>query len=690
MPIDKNEIACYYSGVFKKRLSEERDGVMKKKKRLLLSTAAIGLLLAACGNDLTGDDTSQGTTDPGTESSVVEESITLETSDTLRIAHAQNNRNTLTYNQANPLTMPDGSTISQGDLKPIWQIFSDKLGFQIEDTALQDATADEYMELQSATGFNEAAIYSGAMAEHFMKFGQEGYFVDLSERMDDMPNLQSFLAENPTIEQNLTAPDGGIYYAPYVQEIGYHSMVFFGRPDWPISLLDSEDALETETETIDIAYQGVWEDRNEQNVIDLQNAAATDGTIDRDTARTILLDYIAETYPEYDNPSDLYLGAGAKYDMDELAALWRVIKMSPNTLSKVTTGEVVEGAITTPIFFRTARENHTEYFIRFANYLGGNVIYGADGASTLYLDDNGELQFSLNQPGVLDAFEHTRALFAEGLFYEELANTNSEDNFRTRLYSSDDDPANVQYGFMTLDWIASTSAANPDVEAMLPPMTTWGTDEFVHFVSGSRPLNNVGSEISAPAPEEEINSAIVFLDFMFSEEGIEEMNFGTPDMQAEGEVFTGPDGTEYPKIGDWVFDNAEKFSNSDIMYFYKEFVVVNTETAYPKSIGTELQFTEENGLDAWDLYQNNPILQPSYDATDYRLMITPTVWPISEQQQARLDTTNIGLEQRQQIKLYIYGADSGPQTKEDIAKIYEDANVDTYVNVYREIFESMQ
>ena len=272
MPIDKNEIACYYSGVFKKRLSEERDGVMKKKKRLLLSTAAIGLLLAACGNDLTGDDTSQGTTDPGMESSVVDESITLETSDTLRIAHAQNNRNTLTYNQANPLTMPDGSTISQGDLKPIWQIFSDKLGFQIEDTALQDATADEYMELQSATGFNEAAVYSGAMAEHFMKFGQEGYFVDLSERMDDMPNLQSFLAENPTIEQNLTAPDGGIYYAPYVQEIGYHSMVFFGRPDWPISLLDSEDALETETETIDIAYKGVWEDRNEQNVIDLQNA----------------------------------------------------------------------------------------------------------------------------------------------------------------------------------------------------------------------------------------------------------------------------------------------------------------------------------------------------------------------------------------------------------------------------------
>lgn len=669
---------------------------MKKRNGFLFTTAAAALLLAACGNDLTAstdsskESESQATTAESSSSTVVE-AVELNKSDTLDIAHAQNNKLTLTYNQSTPITLPNGKTVSQGDLKPVWQYIGEEIGVQFTDKALQDATAAEYIDLQATTGFTESDVYSGSMASDFIRYGQEGYFVNLKERLDDMPNLKKFFEENPTIEASVTAPDGGIYYVPYVQELGYHAMTFFNRPDWVTSLLDSEEALEAETTTVPVAYEGFWDERHDKNVVDLQNAAAQGGALDRDTALTVLKDYIKETYPDLEKPSDLYLSEEAQYDIDELVALWRVIKSSPNTLSKVTTGEVVEGAITTPFFVRSSGVNHTNYLLRFANYFDGQIIYGVDGSSNFYLNNDGDLTWSMNEPGALEAFENLRSIWQEGLFYEEMANSNNDDNFRNVLFGADEDPNNKQFGFMTLDWIASTSAASEKVEAVLPPVTKIGTEkDFVHFIGGSRPLMSFGSAVSTASSEEEINSALTLFDYMFSEDGAKVFNFGTPDMWVEGETFTGPDGAEYPKLGEWIIDQAAQYSNGDMLMFTKEFLGANLQTAYPKSIGVELQGTPENGLRAWDLYQNNDVLQPSYDATENFLKITPVVWPINEQQQARLDTTNIGNEQRDMVKLYIMNSTAGPTSTEEIEQLYQEGNLDTYVQVYNDVFEGMQ
>lgn len=664
------------------------------KKRHFIFTASAALLLAACGNgstDNTDTDTSNNTSSAvssETETPTGGSDLTL--SDSLDIAYAQNNTHTLTYNQSSPLTMPDGSTVNQGDLKPVWQYIADTLGFEIKDVALQDASAEEYGDLQATTGFEEADVYSGSMNSTFMRYGQEGYFVDLGPRLDDMPNVKAFLDENPTIQESITAPDGGMYYLPYVQELGYHAMVFFSRPDWVTSLVDSTDAHEAETATLSVAYDGYWEDRHDKNVVQLQNEAASGGTLERDTALTVLVDYINETYPDLANPSDLYLNENAQYDIDELVALWRVISLSPNTLSKVTTGEVVDGAITTPFFTRSSGTSHTNYLLRFANYFGGQVIYGVDGSSYFYLNGDGELSYSMNEPGALEAFEHLRNIWQEGLFYQEMANSNNDDNFRNLLFGADEDTDNKQFGFMTLDWIASTSSASDKVAAMLPPVTTFGGDEFVHYIGGSRPLNNFGSAISAAATEEEVNSALTLFDYLFSEDGANVFNFGTPDMWSLDDPFVGPDDVEYPRINDWTFEQAANYASGDLMKFLKEFIGATLQTAYPKSIGTEYQFTAQSGLEAWDLYQNNPILQPSYDATEPLLTITPSVWPVNDQQQARLDNTNIGADQRDMVKLYIMNSSAGPTSPEEIAELYQQGDVDTYLQVYREVFESMQ
>lgn len=664
-----------------------------KKKHLFL-TASAALLLAACGNDLTNDPVESGATnDPVTsETETPVAGGDLELADSINIAYAQNNAHTITYNQSTPIEMPDGSTVTQGDLKPVWQYMSDELGVKFNDVALQDSTGEEYIELQATTGFTEANIYSGSMNSAFVRYGQEGYFVDLSDRLADMPNVNAFLNENETILNSITAPDGGVYYLPYVQELGYHAMVFFGRENWVTTLLDTTEGHEAETETISVAYDGYWENRHDSNPVKLQNEAANGGELDQATALQTLVDYIDATYPDLENRSDLFLGADAQYDMDELVAFWRVIKTSPNTLSKVATGEVVEGAITTPMFFRSSGANHTNYLLRLANYFGGQIIYGVDGFSSFYLNEDGELTYSLNEPGALEAFDNLRDIFAEGLLYEEMANESNDDNFRNLLYGSDEDPNNKQFGFMTLDWIASTSTANDQAVAMLPPVTTFGSDdeEFVHFIGGSRPLNTFGAAISEASTEEEVNASLALFDYLFSEEGANVYNFGTPEMWSLDDPFVGPDNVEYPRIGDWAFEQAEQYSSGNLMTFYKEFLGATLQTAYPKSIGTEYQFTADSGLEAWDLYQNNPILQPSYDTDNPLLTITPSVWPINEQQQARLDNTNIGNDQRDQIKLYIMNSSAGPSSTEEIEALFEAGNFDTYLDVYTDLYSTMQ
>lgn len=486
--------------------------------------------------------------------------------------------------------------------------------------------------------------------------------------------------------ETVTAPDGGVYHLPYVPELGYHSMVFFGRPDWVIALLDSEDQLESETETVSVNYEGYWDNRHDKNVVDLQNEAANGGTLDRDTALTVLKDYIDETYPDLANRSDLFLNDTAQYDMDELVALFRVIKTSPNTLSKVSSGTVQEGAITTPFFVRST--SHTNYPLRLISYWGGQI--GGDTQTTFYIDDEGELQYSWNEPGALAGYTRLRELFAEGLIYSEIANENNDENFRNLLYGTDENPDTNQYGFMTLDWIASTSAASDKVAAMLPPVTTFfEEDEFVHYIGGYRPLLGFGMAVSTSSSEEEINSALTLFDYIFSEDGHNVLNFGTPDMWVEGESFVGPDGTEYPKIGEWAFEGAAEYQNNDLMAFMKYFLGANLQIAYEKSIGVELQYTNQIGLDAWDLYQNNEVFQPGYEAEENRLKATPVIWPIDEQKQARLDQTNIGTEQRDQIKLYIYGASAGPQSEQEINDLYNQGNIDAYLQVYRDMFNEM-
>lgn len=656
---------------------------MKKVLALVLTVLLSVSLVACVGSGLPKDEAADSP-------NIKEPLEDLVIADSLKLNIAMgNNQRTITYQQATPLTLSDGRVITQGALKPTWQYIQNQIGIQLVDVTVQDQAASEMMDVSAATGFKNATVYGGnSIAEQLMSYGAQGYFVDLKDYLDYMPNFINYLNENPAIQSSITAYDGGIYYVPYAAEIGNYARAFHGRETWVTALLDSDKDLMAENATLTVHYDGYWENRNATNVIILQNQAASNGVLNRNAALSTLVKYINDTYPELEKPSDLYLGKTAKYDIDELVALWRVLKLSPNTLSSISTGAVVEGAQITPFFVRHA--SYREDLLRLATYFGGQRVHGSDSySSRFYLDQNGELQFSYAEDSFIEILEYFRDFFAEGLIHTEFSDLSNRDNFRSVLYSRDMNEGNRQFGFMTFDWFASTTAANDDIVAMLPPVTTVDSDKFIHFIENTRVIKPDGWAISSASSQEEINAAIVLFDYMFSEAGHIAQNYGIPENLETNEKFIAPSGEEYPKFNQWLLDSAQEYKNGDVSAFLRDFMGSQIPIGYQKEIGFELQYTNERGWKAWELHESANVVSTSYSATEPLYQLVPSVFSLTEQDLARLGTIAIGEDQVDAIFLFITGS-SNIKSASDIKQMYKENGIDTYIQVYRTAYERMK
>lgn len=672
---------------------------MKKIIALLLALAMV-FSLAGCKDDglavETGEveatpDQADNTDTDNTDASVTVDPVELTLSDSLNINVATgNNSRTLTYQQTTPIELPDGTVVSQGDLKPTWQYFQSEIGVELVDVTVQDQKATEMIDLAAATGFTDATLYGGnSIAESLMSYGAQGYFINLKDYLQYMPNFAAYLEENPNVAKSITAYDGGIYHIPYVAEMGNYARTFNGREGWFTALLDSTDALVDESETLTVAYEGYW-DRNSSNVIDLQNAAASGGVLDRDTALEVLLTYIADTYPSLSKPSDLYLGENAQYDMDELVALLRVVELSPNTLTTLETGSAVAGAEISPFFIRQSK--YREDVLRLAVYFGGQRVFGSDSYDArMYLDENGELHYSYAEEDFLQTVDYMKAMYEEGLIHSEFTDLSNKDNFRSALFAKDDEDGHVQFGFMTIDWIASTTATNDDVVSVLPPLTTIegsGSDEFVHFIENTRVIKPDGWAVSAASSEEEINSAITLMDYIFSPAGYQAQNYGPPSVLMDNETFSSG-GVDYPKFNQWLLDTAGELKSGDVAAFLRDFIGSHIPIGYSKEIGFEKQYTYENGIAGWDLYEGAGVMSVSYDAESTLFRLVPPVISLNEQDTAKLNTLAIGDDQRDAIFLYITGSDSALDSVDDIRALYIESGIEEYMEVYQAAYERM-
>ncbi|MBB6479881.1 hypothetical protein [Spirochaeta isovalerica] len=656
-----------------------------KKIALLLSIAVV-LVLSGCSK---ASDSAVSESESKTMEKV--DLANLVKADTLNINFAMgNNSRTMTYQKANPLTLPDGTVVSQGDLKPTWQYIEKELGLKIADNAVQDQKASEMIDIAAATSFSSDTIYGGnSIAESLMKYGAQGYLINLKDYLDYMPHVKEYLESQPNIAKAITAFDGGIYHLPYAAELGNYARAFVGRPAWVTALLDSTEALEAETHTLKVAYEGYW-DRFENNVIDLQNKASKNGMLDQSTALNVLKDYIAEAHPDLDKPSDLYVGETAVYDIDELIALWRVIELSPRTLSKVSTGKVVADAEISPYFVRHSK--YREDLLRMMNYFDGQRVHGSDSYAARQILEGDKVVHSYAQDSFLENLNYIQQWYQEGLIHSEFADLSIKDNFRTSMFFSDDVEGQRQFGFMTYDWFASTTAGSDKMYAFLPPVTTVtgaGINDFIHYVGNARAIKPDGWAISAKADEPQRNAALALFDYMYSEDGNNVQNYSIPEARVEGAVFKGPDGTEYPKFSQWLIDTADEFKNGDISGFLRDFMGSHLALGYQKEIGFELQYTSATGFAGWDLYTKKNVLIDDYEAENPYFRMMPPVISLNEQDVAKLGTTAIGEDQVDKIFIFITGNGTVIKTTDEIAAEFKDAGLDTYESVYTAAYKRM-
>jgi hypothetical protein len=619
-----------------------------------------------------------------------------DTSGSVKINFVAENR-FFTYTHSSPLSMPDGRVIKTGDLKPFWQWVEGELKIDIEDLTTQSKTA-EIIQTQSATGFKDANIYGGNnVAKDFMTYGPQGYFIDLRKFITEeyMPNFKRYLEGHGNIKQAITAYDGGIYFIPYIAEIGYYARAFMCRQSWVTALLDGQLAPEPESKTLSVSYRGFWLDsnaRNQVNVITMQNNAAKNGILTFTAARDTLIEYIKTVYPDLRNPSELYLGSKARYDMDELIALWRLIRLAPNTLSKLVTGSVVPHADIVPYFFR--QTSYREDILRLANYFNGQRVYGSDSyEARFYLDHRGVLQYSYSEDNFLDnILPLLKAIYNEELIAPDFATVSLKDNFRNIYFGGDLRPGSSKFGFMTFDFIPSTTAVSlgdgkvqTDVEGILPPVTKIAgvEDRFVHFVENTRVIKPDGWAVSSVTGGGKLRKVLALFDFMFSEKGSIAQNFGMPEL-IDAEKYIGSGGIAYPKMNAWFNDQAAVFSNGDGALFSRNFLGFNFPIGYEKSIGFEQQFTSPQGEHTWKLYEDAKVLSPTYDETTspyFRLV--PPVFSLNEQLGRQILDTNIGTTQVDLIFSYIT---TNTTSLGQIKDAYTAGKINDYIQVYRDAY----
>ena len=595
---------------------------MKMKKSMLL--LVLGALLAACGGSEKENE-----------------------SNDLKISYNHSGRIFVSYNRDNPLELPDGRVIRKGDISPVFQEIEKNIGANISDVASKSGdTPTAMIELAASRGFTDADVYGGnSTLPIITSYGAQGYFVPLNEYMDSMPNVKKYFEESQGLSGQLKASDGNIYGLPYVAEIGNYARMYHLRHDWVEKLLDSDNIEYDTAKKITASYKPFYSakditdlkvyskkddanfilkniDEDSDNIISIQNALSTDG-LNGHLAVQALRDYIDENYMDqgvYENRSDLFLSEHAAYDVDELVALWRAIKLNPEVL----TGDANKNITT----YYARKTSDKADLMRLVNFFGARSFGSDSYGIKATVSEEGNLEHSWGREDFADALSKISEIYSEGLINEDFENYPSgASDFRTYFVRNDS-------GFMTHDWAASTTIFNPIMKeenedfhlaAVLPPVTNYRGD-FIHFMENTRALKPDGWGISANATPEARDAALKMFDFIYSREGRNLVNYGVEGITWEGKL----EGTDYPKLTDWTFESASRLTNGDVSNLFRQYIGSQMSIGYQKELGLELQTTNPVGLAGTEMLNNSTTIQfhTANENPSYR--ITPTILPLTE------------------------------------------------------------
>ena len=625
---------------------------MKSKKLLTSILAIASIAMVGCSkteSSSTSSTDDKKTTDTGTtDSGSSDEKVTLNMS-----VYYDDNARHMKFISDNgvkdlPYTGADGNTYYAGDFKPVWAQIQKNLDFKINDLSPTGkvSISTQFTTLTS-TSFKvdgQALNIAQGNSDQIVTEGTDNdTILDLSKYLDKMPNFKKFLEDNSVVKKTISANNGAIYYAPYFDGFDDIERMMMLREDWVTKLLDSDtlDGLdedktltssytpfypngvsskvtvlnsdETGTETLTKSYTGT------QNIIAQMNAETN---LTGKRAVELLKSYIKTVYgSSYSNPSELFIGGKAVYDVDELIALFRCVKLNAKYLTGDENGEIVS------FFPRAKTSDRTSDLYRFLQFFG---VRGVESRNQwMYVDSDGKLVDTRGSEEFATGLEKLHEMYSEGLIMEDFTTTqiSSKDDYRGPLYSGTatatvDGKTVNSYGFATYDYNQTTTIYNDSSKlvkttdsegnaikgggmkliSVLPAVADFDDGKegnFIHYTESWRSVKTQGWFITKATANDEkkLNKALELFDYLYSDAGNRLMSYGPDGYLAKNDDGTiktmDYQGKQVPVLSDATKAELKKYTSGNYTNYYRYYLGGTLPVGYIKQQGMEYQTVSE-------------------------------------------------------------------------------------------------
>lgn len=552
---------------------------MKKSLKLasLSTLAVLGVAsLAACGDKPAP--TTSGST-PESSSEAAQFNTKAQGQIDISINNNSNKKKSGVTYQGNARALKYADiTLTEGDVLPTWQCFAQKLaglsGNSVTIKGANDFSKDSYKKdfddlylgSQGFTyGSDKIDLVMGD-ASYFNKSIEAGKLEPISKHLNDMPNFKRWIKNNEDIYNSMKYTDGEVYFTPYFDGLNSIEKMQLFNVAYVEKLLDSADTAAYDTDsTLTTKYAAQVTDGDQQLSVvgadgKLKTITAHYSTANNPVAKqagtkngaelvAALKEALRAEYKEaladgtYSKLSEIFTGAKACYNTDDLIALLRCVKTNPKFL---TGDQTMTSDKMGPIAPRSAENKRTIDLTGLISWWG---FRGMDSEnSKFYIDQEGNLIDARTQDNTYTGLNYLHQLYEEGLF---VTNFTSAPNGKA-LGSDEWRSKGIKDGtsFMIYDYNATSSPFNDDVasdskgamQPVLPPVVKWSAgkdlkyqatvdgevtnlkDKYFHFSESNRALKSGGWCI--PASSDNKDSAIALMDYLFSEEGAYIQDFG--------------------------------------------------------------------------------------------------------------------------------------------------------------------
>ena len=321
-----------------------------------------------------------------------------------------------------------------------------------------------------------------------------------------------------------------------------------------------------------------------------------------------LRDYIDARYgTQYAKRSDLFLGVDAAYDADEMIALLRVVRNSPELLTGDATKEMV------PFVPREYNNQRIADMYRWAGQMWG--VRGVESRSGyLYIDAQGKVQDARGDAEIADMLENLNKLYKEGLILQEYHEKTGYGTTDGKYAASIVVGGNEKYvGFMEYDYSQTQGVWNDkagskaiegyDFRPILGAVANWDDGDastgYYHFTESWRSVKTQGWCINAALAEKgneaKLARALSLVDYFYSEEGHALNSYG-PEAEGYTQGVINYQGREVPKFTDKALEqlNDSNIGKGSYTDYLRKYVGATLPIGYIKEQGMEYQCTSEN------------------------------------------------------------------------------------------------